>query len=161
MRPSPPGLRNAGDIVGEMDTDFLTNHWALLGAAVPAMIVLILVLRILFGRTANGQLRRVLHGYREAQKALAEARKTSEKCRTRVEKLTSKAGKTKPRTLQEAREAAEDAISLEKIADDKLLVAANHVRHVIHEEFPPVRQQKLRDKYLPQDNEGARPYSFK
>lgn len=144
-----------------MDTDLLTNHWALLGAAVPAMIVLIFVLRVLFGRTAHGQLRHVLHGYREAQKTLAEAGKTSEKCRKRVESLTSKAGETKPRILQEAREAAEDAKSLEKIAGDKLLVTANHVRRVIHEEFPPVRQQKLRNKYLPQDNDDGRPYAFK
>lgn len=134
-----------------MDTDGLANNWALILAAVPALIAAVLILRFMLGRTANGQLRSVLKGHRDAQKKLAEARKLSHKTSARVEKLTVKAGRTKPRVLQEAREAAEDAQSLEKIAGDQVQITANHVRRVIHEEFPPVRQEKLREKYLPQD----------
>lgn len=75
----------------------------------------------------------------------------------RVSKLSAREGTTRPRHLQEAKEAAEDAKSLEKIANDKVQVAANHVRRVIHEEFPPVRQQQLRERYLPQDIQDDRP----
>jgi len=138
-----------------MTTETLANNWALIIAAAPALLALILILRSWAGRTAGGQLRVVLGDYRNAQQALNDARQVSLKTTARVEKLRSKAGKTVPRTLQEAREANEDAQSLEKIARDRVLVAANHVRRVIHEEYPPVSQAKLRNKYLPQDNDDT------
>ena len=132
-----------------MNIDALTNNWALIAAVVPALIALILILRSLVDRTANGQLRSMLKKHREMQNALDAARKLSKKTAARAEKLASKSGSVPPRTLQEAREAAEDANSLEKIAHDRVLVTANNVRRVILEEFPPVKHEKLRDKYLP------------
>jgi len=144
-------ITGPGDIVASMNIEALTNNWALIFAAVPALIAVILVLQFTLGRTASGQLRKVLKGNRDAQKKLTNARRLSQKTVARVEKLTSRAGQIKPRILQEAREAAEDARSLEKIADDQVQITANHVRRVIHEEFPPVRQEKLRKRYLPQD----------
>ena len=75
-------------------------------------------------------------------------------------KLDANAGKVKPRLLQEAKDALQDARALEKIAGDKVLIAANHVRRVIHEEFPPSRQQKLRARYLPGEEQNEGPFSF-
>jgi hypothetical protein len=134
-----------------MNADAFTNNWALIVAAIPAMIVVVLVIRHLAGRSASGQLRIVLRDYRNSQKELRVARQSMRDAAARVEKLDARAGQTKPRVLQEARDAAEDALSLEKIAGDRCLVTANHVRRVIHEEFPPDRQEKLRTKYLPQE----------
>jgi hypothetical protein len=151
MMCSPASVPGPGDIVAWMNIEALTSNWALIFAAVPALIAVILVLRFVLGRTASGQLRKMLKDHRVAQKRLAKARKLSQKTIARVEKLASREGQTKPRILQEAREAAEDARSLEKIADDQMQITANHVRRVIHEEFPPVRQEKLSKKYLPQD----------
>lgn len=143
-----------------MNSSLLANNWALVLAAVPLLIAIISVSRRLLNRTATGQLSQVLADYRKAQSELAAAKKTSRKAAARVSKLASKAGETKPRILQEAREAAEDAASLEKIADDRAQVAANHVRRIIHTEFPPKQQEKLRNRYLPQDAADGRPYTF-
>lgn len=138
-----------------MDTETLTSHWALIAAAVPALMALTLVLRIIVKRTASGQLRAVLKKHREAQKALDVARKLSGKTAARAEKLAAKSRNVPPRTLQEARDTADDARSLEKIAHDRVLVTANHVRRVIVEEFPPLKHEELRSKYLPGENSAA------
>ena len=135
-----------------MNAAGFTNNWALIVAVVPALIALVLISRYLVSRTAKGQLRAVLKNHRETQKALEAARKASKKTAARAEKLASKSGNVPPRTLQEARDAAEDATSLEKIAQDRVLVTANHVRRVIVEEFTPVKHEKLKNKYLPEDN---------
>lgn len=140
-----------------MNMAALSSNWALILAVVPALIAIVLISRLLISRTASGQLRGVLEGYRDAQKELSDAQKSRRKTAARVEKLVSKAGKTVPRVLQETKGAAEDAKSLEKIAGDRVLVAANHVRRVIHEEFPPDQQQALRNKYLPQDGNSGLP----
>lgn len=140
-----------------MNMAALSSNWALILAVAPALIAIVLISRLLISRTASGQLRGVLEGYRDAQKELSDAQKSRRKTAARVEKLVSKAGKTVPRVLQETKGAAEDAKSLEKIAGDRVLVAANHVRRVIHEEFPPDQQQALRNKYLPQDGNSGLP----
>jgi hypothetical protein len=134
-----------------MTLDALTNHWALIAATVPALIAALLIVRSLVSRTAAGKLRGVLKDYREAKHEFDAACKTTEKTMAHVEKLTAKAGNVVPRKLQEASDAAEDARSLEKIAHDRVLVVATQVREIIHEEFPPVKQEKLRAKYLPQE----------
>lgn len=144
-----------------MNTVSLENHWALILAALPALVVVTHVLRNTISRTANGQLRTVLNAYRESQKNLDKAKSRSERARAHVEKLIAKAVDTKPRILTEAREAVQDAESMVKIAGDRRLVTANHVRRVICEEFPPVQHQRLREKYLPEDSDSGRPYSFR
>jgi hypothetical protein len=61
---------------------------------------------------------------------------------------------------QTPREAVQDAEALLKIADDQVLIAENHVRKIIVEEFPPQRHDRMRSKYLPGDRRDARPFSF-
>ena len=65
-----------------------------------------------------------------------------------------------PMLVQEARDALQDARALQKIADDRLLVAENQVRRIIVEEFPPIKQLRLRRRYLPADVRDPRPFSF-
>jgi hypothetical protein len=62
--------------------------------------------------------------------------------------------------LQEAKDAVDDANALQKILNDKVMVTENHVRRVIHDEFPPTEHDRLRRKYLPQDIKDERPFSF-
>ena len=143
-----------------MNATELTENWALWAAAVPGLIVIVSVGRYLLRRTAGGRLRQVLKKQRQATKTVAKAHKLRAKAEARVRKLDARAQKVKPRILQEAREALEDALALQKIADDNALVQANHVRRVIFEEFPPARHEKLRAKYLPQDVEDGRPFTF-
>lgn len=65
-----------------------------------------------------------------------------------------------PRRLAEAQGTLEDARALAHIARDRVQIAENHVRLVICEEFAPARQQRLREKYLPEAPPDRRPFSF-
>ena len=76
-----------------MNMTALSSNWALILAVVPALIAIVLISRFLISRTASGQLRSVLEGYRSAQKELSNAQKMSQKTAARLEKLISKAGK--------------------------------------------------------------------
>ena len=74
--------------------------------------------------------------------------------------LRAKRESAKPRHVQETTEALEDAQALLKIAEDQVLIAANHVRKLILEEFPPTRQEQLRSKYLPDSAPDSKPFTF-
>ena len=78
----------------------------------------------------------------------------------RYEKLVSRANTVKPRVVEEAKGVLADARALAKIAEDRQLVTANQVRKIIFEEFPPKMHDRLRQRYLPQDAEDDRPFSF-
>jgi hypothetical protein len=66
----------------------------------------------------------------------------------------------KPVRLQEARDAVQDAGALLKIAEDQVLIAENHVRKIIVEEFPPNRHERMRSRYLPGEREDGKPFTF-
>lgn len=134
-----------------MNAEFFSSNWALLLAAVPALIVSVSVIRHVAARSAAGQLRSMLANHRNAVKALDDARAQRGKAERRVEKLAARADQVKPRILDEAKATVRDAQALEKVAADKALVTANHVRRVIYEEFPPSRHDELRAQYLPGD----------
>ena len=138
----------------------ITENWALLAAAIPAALVFVWVGLALYGRSAPGKLRAVLKDHRRAMREVRAAKKAAAKAADRVASLERKVDRVKPRLLEEAKGLSEDTRALEKIATDRLLVTANHVRRVIHEEFPPARQEKLRQRYLPGDGPDGRPFSF-
>jgi len=141
------------------DTVFV-NNWALGLAAVVGGLAATTVFVAIIRRSARGQLKRVCAELKKMQKIHRQTAGVTENSHRRVGKLGKKADKVKPRLLQEAKDALQDARALEKIANDKVLIAANHVRRVIHEEFPPSRQQALRDRYLPTGKQDKRPFSF-
>jgi hypothetical protein len=138
----------------------LMQHWPL---AIATMLITAVAMQLVWhslARSASGQLRRAL-GERQEQATLAgKARATTGKVEARLDAMLKKSAKVKPRALQECKEALQDARALQKIAEDKLLIAENHVRRVIHEEFPPVKQQKLRARFLPEAAPDRRPFSF-
>jgi hypothetical protein len=41
-----------------------------------------------------------------------------------------------------------------------VLIAENHVRKIIVEEFPPNRHERMRSRYLPGEREDGRPFTF-
>ncbi|MFQ5983731.1 MAG: hypothetical protein ACE5KS_10215, partial [Woeseiaceae bacterium] len=96
----------------------------------------------------------------KARQDEAKALQGVEKAERTVKRLHDRAERAKPRHLQEAKKALDDATALAKIANDKVLIAENHVRRVIHEEYPPVKQERLRERYLPEQAPGKRPFSF-
>jgi len=143
-----------------MDSEFLKSNWALLAAAGIGLIIVLIVLSQLIRRSAWGQLRATRRVLAEARQGAARALQAVEKAERIAKRLQERAEHTKPRHVQEANGVLEDARMIAKIANDKVLIAENHVRRVIHEEYPPVQQERLRNKYLPEQATDKRPFSF-
>jgi biopolymer transport protein ExbB/TolQ len=143
-----------------MESEFLVRHWGLLAASVLLVAVALNIAVLLWQRSASGQLRHALSAMQEQRQVAAKAADATDKAEARLDRLRQSLDKVRPSHLQEARDGLQDARALQKIADDKLLVAENQLRRIIHEEFPPVKQHKLRIRYLPSDLRDPRPFSF-
>ncbi|HSD69497.1 MAG TPA: hypothetical protein VLB07_08085 [Woeseiaceae bacterium] len=143
-----------------MDSDFIVQHWGLLAGALLVVAVALHLALSGWQRSASGQLRHALVSMQEQRRAAAKATDVAAKAEARLDKLLQSRDKLRPSLLQEAKDALQDARALQKIADDRLLVAENQVRRIILEEFPPVKQLKLRRQYLPADIRDPRPFSF-
>jgi len=143
-----------------MDWDVLKSNWALIVAAIIGSIIIVIIVLQLIKRSAGGQLRQTLKTLAKAQLDEEKARKSVEKAERITRRLHENADRAKPRHLQEAKEALEDARALAKIANDKILIAENHVRRVILEEFPPIKHEAMREKYLPNAARDQKPFTF-
>ena len=143
-----------------MNADELQQYWGLLVAAGLLAVVAGFVVAALYRRSARGQLRATLKTLRKARRDHAATKRRLEAAERRLESREARASSVKPRVLTEAKEGVGDAQALVKIAGDRVLVAANHVRRVIYEEFPPTRQEALRQRHLPDDAPDSRPFTF-
>ncbi len=143
-----------------MDWDILKTNWALAIAAALGVIIALIAIVQLFRRSAAGQLRKTVAALAKARLDEAKALKSVQKAERIARRFRDNADRAKPRHLQEAKDALGDARALAKIANDKVLVAENHVRRVIHEEYPPLKQEGLRQKYLPSQEADEKPFSF-
>lgn len=143
-----------------MSADAFVSYWALWAAAAPVAIAVIVVSAHVLRLTSRGRLQKVLTDHRQTERLRRQAERRVHKAEKQVARLAGRAEKVRPRVLQEAREALEDAKALQKIADDRALVTANHVRKVIFEEFPPSRHEAMRKRYLPDDIRDGRPFTF-
>lgn len=140
--------------------NLLKSNWALIVAAVIGITLITLIVSQLIGKSARGQLRRTLQALARARQDEAQALKFVDKAERVARRLHDKKDRAKPRHLQEASDALEDARALARIAKDKILVAENHVRRVILEEFPPVKHEAMRQKYLPDAARDQKPFTF-
>ncbi len=144
-----------------MDTDWLRSNWGLAVGAVLVIPAFFAAARGLYGRTALAKLRAKLGRLRQARAEYDKAVRREERLKNRVIALERRADAVKPRLLQETHDKLEDTAALKKIAHDQLLVAANHVRRVILEQYPPAKQARLRARYLPEDvGPDGRPFTF-
>ena len=138
----------------------LQQHWALLGAAAVGAAVLLFAAWRAWLDSSRGRLRaarrRLLRKRREAAQCL----RAEERAKAKLEGLAGRSESVKPVRLQAARDALEDAEALLKIARDQVLIAENHVRKIIVEEFPPKRHERLRRRCLPGEGEDGKPFSF-
>lgn len=128
-----------------MSGDFAVRNWALLLAALLAAAV--------YGYVAIRQSARVRLGVavwrlRGVERKAKSAASALAKAGGRLDRLRARADSEKPRLLDEAAEAVQDARLARKIADDLLLIARKDVRTVIVEEYPPKRHAALRRRYL-------------
>lgn len=138
----------------------LTQNWALLLAVGVLLPVVVVVLQQLWSRSARGQLNAWRREFRRRLGEQKRAEVVLDKRRRRLEKLRKRAASVKPRRITELEEAVVDAEALLKIAEDQVLIAENHVRKVILEEYPPKRHEDMRRKYLSPRGNDARPFSF-
>ena len=143
-----------------MNFEFALRNWALFAASVVGIAIVLFLLYRLFMDSARGQLLRTTRSLRECRLEAARAAAAVDRAERKLEKLRARADSVKPRHGAEAREALEDARALCKIADDQVLIAENHVRKVILEEFPPKRHAILRARYLPEQDDGNKPFTF-
>lgn len=131
-----------------MTIEFITRNWALVIAAVLGAGILLFVLYRLYRASVRGRLSSNVRALKSRCVAATRAQRRLDKASTRLEKLRSKVQSVPPRLVEEAAEALKDARSLCKITADQVLIARNHVRIVILEEFSPKRQDGLRSKFL-------------
>ena len=136
------------------------QHWPLFVAAIPLLAAAVALLRRFVAGSAGGQLDAALKDHKRATRQLKTAHKRLARAVRKHEQLDGAREKTRPSVLAGAVAAREDATALVKIAADRAMVTANHVRRVIHEEFPPDRQDSLRARYLPDDSSDGKPFSF-
>jgi signal transduction histidine kinase len=91
----------------------------------------------------NRQRRELKHRLFERQ----QAEKTVAKAKRDFAKLQGRAKEVQPKLLREAEGHADDMQQMLVHASDKVLVAENHVRRILLDEFPPAVHQQLLEKY--------------
>lgn len=143
-----------------MNIDKLLQNWGLAVAGVLVLIVAVIVVTAVVRRSAGGQLRRSIAELETRNRARVQAHKAAENAEKKLARLKARADKIKPRVIEELKGLLSDKRALTKIADDQLMIAQNHVRRVIHDEFPPAKHDELRARYLPEDIKDKRPFSF-
>jgi hypothetical protein len=143
-----------------VNLESLQSNWAVWLALAAVLIAVAAITPRLLERTSKAKLKRVVSDMKEARRDLRKTVRATRRAEKKVQKLQQRAKRVKPRVLQEAKDAVDDANALQKILNDKVMVTENHVRRVIHDEFPPTEHDRLRRKYLPQDIKDERPFSF-
>jgi uncharacterized membrane protein YccC len=143
-----------------MFTETIQQYWALFIAAGLGAGVGLFVAARLYGDSARGRLGRSARDLRRQYVELVQSADRVGRAEKRLEKLTKRADSVRPRRMDEARAALDDAQALLRIVEDKVLVAENRVRKLIVEEYPPKRQERLRERYLRRPERDGRPFSF-
>jgi hypothetical protein len=131
-----------------MTLEFVTRNWALVIASVLATAIGLFVLFRWYADSPRGRLGSRLRELHGCEQQAHKAARRRDQAAAGLAALQSRAGSVKPRLMSEAEEALQDAQMLQKIADDLVLVAKRRVRDVILEEFPPNRQDGLRNRHL-------------
>jgi hypothetical protein len=138
----------------------LQQHWALLGGSFLGGAALLFAGWRVWLDSPRGRLRIARKRLREKRRKAARCLRAGERARAKFEGLAGRSECVKPRRLQAAREAVQDAEALLKIAADQALIAENHVRGIIVEEFAPKHHERLRSRYLPGERGDSTPFTF-
>ena len=143
-----------------MTVDVLQQHWALFVAGIVGTAVLLFAGLRAWLDSARGRLHAARRHLRERQVAAQRQRRRLAKLSARLETLQKRAASVKPIRLQEATEAVQDGAALLKIANDQRLIAENRVRKIIVEEFPPKDHERMRSRFLKDEREDGKPFTF-
>lgn len=143
-----------------MNMALLRDNWALVFAAAVAMLAFAFVLIRRLADSASARLRQAGKRLAAERGRLRKAEAAVDRAERHVNALKKRAENVKPRFLQEAIGKAADSQALARIARDNVMIAEQRLRQVIHEEFAPAKQARLRAKYLPESPPDKRPFSF-
>lgn len=143
-----------------MNLEEFKQYWALVVASVLAIVILLFVLFRLYQDSARGRLNAKVRELRKSGRKAEDAAKAVSKAEAKLTRLQRRAQSVKPRYIEEASGLLSDAHALKKIADDRVLIARNHVRKIILEEFPPKRHESMREKLLPDTARDERPFTI-
>jgi len=143
-----------------MTIDLLARNWALVIASVLGAAVLLFVVFRVLQDSPRGRLRAAVMQLRRQEAVASKARRAADKAAAKLDRLQANAAAEKPRHVQEASGSLQDARALQKIADDQVLVARNHVRKLILEEYPPKRHEVMRERYLGHENPDTTPFKL-
>ena len=131
-----------------MNLEFLTRHWALVLAGILAVVITLFVVFRVWSDSADGQLRAMHNALLRRRQELSRQQTVADKAEKKLVKLRARADSVKPRHLQEAAEALEDAAALGNIASDQVMIAETRLRELILEEFPQNQHIALRARYF-------------
>ena len=131
-----------------MNTEILVQNWALVIASVFSLAIFMFVMFRLYEDSGQGRLGQSVRALKRVRKEASRATDRLSEAKTRFESLREIADQVKPRLLSEAEEAVKDADMMVNITSDQVLRAEKALRDVILEDFPPNRQDLLRNRYL-------------
>lgn len=143
-----------------MNLQIAQQYWALIAAGVLAFGVFLFVLLRLLQDSARGRLAVAADKLRRKKKAARKAGKQVTRARSKLDRLRARGDSVIPRRAEEAKGRLVDAQALHKIAEDQVLIASNHVRQIIVEEFPPRQHDALRRRLLPQEALDGKPFTM-
>ena len=143
-----------------MNAELLRSNWALALAAAVILVIIVTAVGRVLATSASARLRQARKKLAVERRRLRKAEATVAEAQRRRQRLQQRVESVKPRFLQEAVGKVADAEALARIARDNVLIAEQRVRQVIHEEFAPVKQARLRAKYLPDAPPDKRPFTF-
>lgn len=143
-----------------MSLRYLLQHWALVTASIVGSAVVLFVVWRVWQDSVRGRLGSEIKRLRRRQWEARRQQQAVEKMAATLARLQARSESVTPRRLQEAGEALQDAEALLKIAADQVLIAQNHVRAIIVEEFPPKRHEAMRRKYLADVGRDGKPFTF-
>jgi predicted metal-dependent phosphoesterase TrpH len=143
-----------------MTQALLQQHWALVVGSIVGGAALTFAAWRAWLDSPRGRLAAARRRLRSAWLEARRRQQALQQLSARLAGLQKKAESVKPRRLEETAGAVQDAEALLKIAGDQVLVAENHVRKIIVEEFPPKRHDRMRSRYLPRERTDGKPFSF-
>lgn len=130
-----------------MDVETLTSNWGPIVAAGLLGIVAVIVLRARWQDSARGRLTERVAALHAARAKRRRALRDAKRAAARLTRAEERAERIPPRQLEALRGQSSDASALLKIATDQVMVAANRLRQVIVEDFPPAQHDRLRERY--------------
>lgn len=139
---------------------WLREYWALVAASVLIVAVVLQALWQMYARSPGALLRRGLRELRNRRQERTALARRARRAKRRLQRMQGKTQSVRPVRLAAARDDLSDAESLVKIAHDQVLVAENHVRRIIVEQFPPDKQEKLRARFRVDAAASNKPFTF-